>query len=161
VHGVIHLEQLAPLYGESRRRLRILKMREVAFRGGFHDYVIRPGGVVVYPRLIAADHHVAFEASSVSSGNRERDRLLGGGLDRATTTLLLGPAGAGKSTVATQIVVAALRRGEKAAMFLFDEDRRTLYERSASIGLPLEKHVEAGRLYLQQIEPAELSPGEL
>lgn len=160
VHGVIQLEQLAPLYGETRRRLRVLKMREVQFRGGHHDYVIRKGGVVVFPRLVANDHRVAFEAASISSGNAELDRMLGGGLDRATTTLLLGPAGAGKSTVATQIAVAALRRGEKAAMFLFDEDRRTLFERSASVRMPLEPHIEAGRLYLQQVEPAELSPGE-
>ncbi len=161
VHGVIHLEQLAPLYGETRRRLRVLKMREVAFRGGYHDYVIRPGGVVVFPRLIAADHHIAFQAAAVPSGNAELDQLLGGGLDRGTTTLFLGPAGAGKSTVATQIAGAALRRGEKAAMFLFDEDRRTLLERSASVRMPLEGHIEAGRLSIQQIEPAELSPGEL
>ena len=161
VHGVVQLEQLAPLYGETRRRLRILKMREVAFRGGHHDYVIRPGGVVVFPRLIANDHQVAFEAAAISSGNAELDRMLGGGLDRASTTLFLGPAGAGKSTVATQIAVAALQRGEKAAMFLFDEDRRTLIERSVSVNMPLERHIDAGRLYLQQVEPAELSPGEL
>src|SRR5262249_52764009 len=124
------------------------------------DYVIRPGGVVVFPRLVACDHPVAFEPSSISTGSAELDRLLGGGLDRGTTTLFLGPAGAGKSTVATQIVVAALERGEKAAMFLFDEGRRTLLERSASVGLPLEGYLEAGRLFLQPIEPAELAPGE-
>jgi circadian clock protein KaiC len=120
VHGVVVMEQLAPLYGAERRRLRVVKMREVAFRGGFHDMVIRTGGIVVYPRLVAADHHEPFQTEPVKSGLAELDALLGGGLDRGTSALLTGPTGSGKSTIAVQYTVAAALRGESTAYFTFD-----------------------------------------
>lgn len=160
VHGVIVMEQLAPLYGAERRRLRVVKMREVAFRGGYHDMVIRRGGVVVYPRLVAADHHEAFQTEPIKSGVPQLDTLLGGGLDRGTSVLVTGPTGSGKSTVALQYTVTSASRGERAAYFTFDEGLSTLRGRAKDLGLALDEHVESGRVLLQQIDPAELSPGE-
>jgi len=160
VHGVIAMEQLAPLYGAERRRLRVVKMREVSFRGGYHDMVIRKGGVIVYPRLVAADHHEPFQTEPVKSGVKELDSLLGGGLDRGTSVLLSGPTGSGKSTIALQYSVAAAMRGESVAYFTFDEGLATLRGRAKSLSLSLDEHVESGRVTLQQIDPAELSPGE-
>jgi circadian clock protein KaiC len=160
VHGVIAMEQLAPLYGAERRRLRVVKMREVAFRGGYHDMVIRKGGVVVFPRLVAADHHGAVQAEPVNSGVPELDTLLGGGLDRGTSVLLSGPTGSGKSTIALQYAVSAAARGEAVAYFTFDEGMATLRGRAKTLGLALDEHVENGLVWLQQIDPAELSPGE-
>jgi len=160
VHGVVVMEQLAPLYGAERRRLRVVKMREVAFRGGYHDMVIRKGGVVVYPRLVAADHHEEFQTEPVKSGVKELDTLLGGGLERGTSVLLAGPTGSGKSTIALQYTVAAAKRGESVAYFTFDEGLATLQGRANNLNLALDEHVKAGRVSLQQIDPAELSPGE-
>jgi circadian clock protein KaiC len=160
VHGVVEMEQLSPLYGAERRRLRIVKLREVKFRGGYHDFIISTGGIHAFPRLIAAEHHSTFTESSASAGRTELDALLGGGLDRGTSTLLMGPAGTGKSAMATSFVVAAAGRGEQVATFIFDEGKRTLLMRSRALGMPLEPHVEAGRVTIQQIDPAELSPGE-
>jgi circadian clock protein KaiC len=160
VHGVIVMEQLAPLYGAERRRLRVVKMREVAFRGGYHDMVIRKGGVVVYPRLIAADHHEPFQPEPFNSGVDELDALLGGGLDRGTSVLLTGPTGSGKSTIALQYAVYAASRGESVAYYTFDEGLGTLRGRANALGLSLDPHVESGKIWLQQIDPAELSPGE-
>jgi circadian clock protein KaiC len=160
VHGVVLLEQLAPLYGAARRRLRVVKLREVDFRGGFHDFALRRDGVVVFPRLVAAEHHESFPAQTLSSGIAEIDALLGGGLDRGTSTLLVGPSGTGKSALATQYATAAAARGEKVAMFNFEEGLGTIYGRAAAIGCDLAAHVEAGRIRLTQIDPAELSPGE-
>jgi circadian clock protein KaiC len=160
VHGVVQIEQLAPLYGAARRRLRVLKLREVEFRGGFHDMVVRKGGLVVFPRLVAAEHHRTFVAESISSGVQEIDALVGGGLDRGTSTLVMGPSGAGKSALATQFAVAAASRGENVAMFNFEEGLGTIYARAAAIGSDLAPHVESGRITLQQVDPAELSPGE-
>jgi circadian clock protein KaiC len=160
VHGVIVMEQLAPLYGAERRRLRVVKMREVAFRGGYHDMVIRKGGVVVYPRLVAADHHEVFHPEPVDSGLPALDALLGGGLDRGTSVLLTGPTGSGKSTIALQYAVSAASRGESVAYFTFDEGLGTLRGRASTLGLSLEAHLDSGRIWLQQIDPAELSPGE-
>lgn len=160
VHGVVVLEQLAPLYGAARRRLRVIKMREVEFRGGYHDMVIRKGGVIVYPRLVAAEHHGVFAAEPVKSGVAELDMLLGGGLERGTSALLVGPSGSGKSTVALQYTVASAQRGERVSYFTFDEGLATLRSRAQKLGLSLEEHIEAGRVRLQQIDPAELSPGE-
>jgi circadian clock protein KaiC len=160
VHGVIAMEQLSPLYGAERRRMRIVKMREVAFRGGYHDMVIRSGGVEVFPRLVAAEHRESFEPELMLSGVPELDKLLGGGLDRGTSTLLMGPAGTGKSSIATQYAVAAARRGEHVAYFTFDEGLDILRARASNLGMELDKHIEDKRIAIQQIDPAELSPGE-
>jgi circadian clock protein KaiC len=160
VHGVVAMEQLSPLYGAERRRLRIVKMREVAFRGGYHDMVIRKGGVEVFPRLVASEHRFPFEPSVVSSGVPELDTLLGGGLDRGTSALLMGPAGSGKSSIASQYAVAAAERGESVAYFTFDEGIDILMTRAAKLGMKLSDHITAKRIIVKQVDPAELSPGE-
>ena len=159
-HGVLSLEQLAPEYGAERRRLRVIKMRGMRYRGGHHDFTIVPGGLNVFPRLVAADHHQIYSRSAIESGVPALDALLGGGLDRGTSTLLMGPAGSGKTTLATQYAVAAAQRGERAAIFTFDETLATLIVRSESVNLPVREQIAAGRLMIQQIDPAELSPGE-
>ena len=159
-HGVISLEHLAQEYGAERRRLRVLKMRGRAFRGGFHDFLIRSGGLEVFPRLVAAEHHRPFDADPLKSGVAELDRLTGGGLHRGTSALLMGPAGAGKSTIATQYAVAAAERGERSVLFTFDESVATLIMRSQGLGIDLKKHIDAKRIRVQQVDPGELSPGE-
>jgi len=159
-HGVINLEQLAPAYGADRRRLRVSKFRGVKYRGGFHDFNIRTGGLIVYPRLVAAEHRHTQELQALSSGIDAVDELLGGGIHRGTSTLIIGPAGAGKSALATHYAVSAAKRGENAAIFAFDESRSTLFARSRSLGLDLGEHVESGRIAIQQIDPAEVPPGE-
>ena len=160
VHGVVLLEQLSMDYGAQRRRLSIPKMRGINFRGGFHDFTIVTGGLQVYPRLVAAEHHVAFAPGHTPSGNAELDKLLGGGLERGTNALLIGAAGVGKSSVALSYAVAAARRGEKAIVFAFDEGRGTLEARARTIGLDVAPHIASGRLEVRQVDPAELSPGE-
>jgi len=159
-HGVIVLEQLATQYGAERRRLRVSKMRGVPFRGGYHDLTIRTGGLDVYPRLVAAEHPPSFVERELPSGNPQLDTLLGGGLPAGTSTLLLGPAGTGKSTIATQLATAAAARGERAAMFIFDENLRTFRSRSRRLGMPVDEALDEGTITLQQIDPAELSSGE-
>jgi circadian clock protein KaiC len=159
-HGVIHLEQVTPMYGAERRRLRVGKYRGAKYRGGYHDFTIRTGGIVVFPRLVAADTRHEGKREQLASGLKNIDALLGGGLDRGTSTLIIGPAGTGKSSLATQYVSAAAERGENAAIFLFDESRATTFARSAAIGIDLPKHVKSGHLTVQQIDPAEVSPGE-
>ena len=159
-HGVISLEQAPRDYGAERRRLRVMKMRGFRFRGGYHDFTLDRGGLSVFPRLIAAEHHGAFNARPASTGNAALDTLLGGGVAAGTSTLLLGPSGIGKSTTAISCAVAALERGERATYYLFDEALGTMLTRTAALGLDLRKHIESGRLVLQQIDPAELSPGE-
>jgi circadian clock protein KaiC len=159
-HGVIRLEQLNPEYGSERRRLTVVKYRGVGFRGGYHDYVIRRGGLRVYPRLIASEHRPAHIDERIGSGLAELDTLLGGGLERGTSTLVVGAAGSGKSTLATQFVIAAARRGQRSAMFIFDESLHTLLSRSASLGLDLRGAIADGLVTVQQVDPAELSPGE-
>ena len=159
-HGVIEMEQLSPDYGVSRRRLRVLKLRGIKFREGYHDYLIETGGLRVFPRLVAAEHHSIFRRQSVSSGIKELDDLFGGGLDRGTTTLILGTAGTGKSTLALQYAAAMAKRGDPGIMFAFDETRGILLARAKSLGLDLEKHLKADLLTIQQVDPAELSPGE-
>ena len=159
-HGVVMLEQLANQYGAERRRLRVTKMRGVPFRGGFHDFSIRRGGLDVYPRLIAAEHLAEFVERDLPSGNAQLDALLGGGLPTGTSTLLLGPAGTGKSTVATQFAISAASQGERAAMFIFDESIATFRSRSRKLGLPVDGLLHENLLSLQQIDPAELSSGE-
>jgi circadian clock protein KaiC len=159
-HGVISLEQLAPTYGTDRRRVRVGKLRGSGFRGGYHDFVVSEGGLRVFPRLVAAEHRQSFSAEPTSSGVAAIDALLGGGLDRGTSTLILGPTGAGKSALATQCVAAAAARGEPGALFTFDENLGTLLYRAKALGLDLATHVEQGTVLLQQVDPAELSPGE-
>jgi circadian clock protein KaiC len=160
VHGVIRLETLTISYGAERRRMRVFKMRGRAFRGGFHDYVIRKGGVRIFPRLVAAEHNLGFEEQEpVKSGVAELDRLLAGGLDRGTSTLIMGPAGCGKSTLALQYVCAALDRDEKALFISFDETRRNFFKRAE--GLHIELKDNGKNFTFQQVDPAEQSPGEL
>jgi circadian clock protein KaiC len=159
-HGVITLEQLALDYGSERRRLRVVKMRGKSFRGGYHDFTIVKGAVAIYPRLVAAEHHTPFAGELIKSGIAELDALVGGGMDRGTSTLLIGGAGVGKSSIAQSYAVAAAARGESAAIFAFDEGLGTLFARAAGLGMPLREHVDAGRIRVQQIDPAEMSPGE-
>ncbi|MCA6104399.1 MULTISPECIES: ATPase domain-containing protein [Bradyrhizobium] len=159
-HGVVMLEQLALEYGAERRRLRVIKMRGIRFRGGFHDFTIEKGGVRIFPRLVAAEHHRPFFGEFTLSGNSELDQLLGGGLERGTNALLIGAAGVGKSSLALTYAIAAVKRGEHAVFFAFDEGRGTIEARAKTLGLPLERYIESGNLRFQQIDPAELSPGE-
>jgi circadian clock protein KaiC len=160
VHGVIHLEQLAPDYGSERRRLRVLKYRGQAFRGGYHDFMIKTGGVAVFPRLRALEHRSGFERKVLASGIREFDDLLGGGIARGSSTLLIGPAGTGKSLFALQFVEAAIKRGERAAIFVFDEELGLLFDRTKQMGIDLQSLREKGLLHIEQLDAAELSPGE-
>jgi circadian clock protein KaiC len=159
-HGVLRLEQLNPEYGAERRRLMVVKYRGVGFRGGYHDYTIRRGGIEVFPRLVAGEHRPAAADEKLSSGLPEVDSLLGGGIDAGTSTLIVGAAGSGKSTLAAQFVWAAAERGQKAALFIFDEGVKTLLIRTAALGMDLRKHVAAKTVTIQQVDPAELSPGE-
>lgn len=159
-HGVITLEQAAQEYGSERRRLRVVKMRGVKYRGGFHDFAIQTGGVAVYPRLVAAEHHRVFSDALVSTGVDVMDTMLGGGISPGTNTLLNGPSGIGKTTTAIRAGLAAIERGEKAAYFLFDEGIGTLLSRARAMGMDLQPHIDRGDLNLVQIDPAEVSPGE-
>lgn len=159
-HGVVMLEQLAIDYGAERRRLRVIKMRGMQFRGGYHDFIIEAGGLKIFPRLIAAEHHTPFAGACTSSGNAELDQLLGGGLERGTNALLIGAAGVGKSSLALTYAIAAAARGEHAALFAFDEGRGTFEARARSLGLALDSYMAAGLIRFQQVDPAELSPGE-
>lgn len=159
-HGVVMLEQLAIDYGAERRRLRVIKMRGIQFRGGFHDFNIEAGGLKIFPRLIAAEHHTPFAGEFTPSGNAELDKLLGGGLERGTNALLIGAAGVGKSSVALIYAIAAAERGERAVLFAFDEGRGTFEARARSLGLPLDRYIASDLIHFQQIDPAELSPGE-
>jgi len=159
-HGVVLLEQLAIEYGAERRRVRVVKMRGIEFRGGFHDMKIRKGGLDIYPRLIAAEHHANFVGDPTPSGNADLDNLLGGGLERGTNALLIGSAGVGKSSIALHYAIAAGQRGERAAFFAFDEGRGTLEARARSLGLELDQALDSGLILFQQIDPAEMSPGE-
>jgi len=159
-HGVLSLQQQPPEYGGDRRRLRVVKMRGIRYQTGFHDFEIVTGGLEVYPRLIASDHHKAFERDTVSSDLPSLDSMLGGGLDRGTSTLLMGPAGTGKSVIAAQYACAAARRGEKVAIFGFDELRRITLARADHLGMNMSELVERGMITVQQIDPAEMGPGK-
>jgi len=159
-HGVITLEQSAMKFGTERRTLRVVKMRGTKFRGGYHDFVLDTGGLSVFPRLVAAEHQGEFRDEVASTDVAELDALLGGGLVRGTNTLLLGPAGVGKTSTSVRCVLAALERGENAAYFLFDEGFGTLLSRAEHLGMDLRPHLVAERLTVRQVDPAELSPGE-
>ncbi len=158
--GIIVLEQLHPAYGSERRRLCVVKLRGTTYRGGFHDFAIRKDGLDVFPRPIALLDRKTSERGTLGSGIAGLDTLLGGGIQRGTATLVSGPPGTGKSSLAIQIVAAAAERGESAAVFLFDESPTTLLMRARGLGVPLEENVDAGRVRLRQVDPAELAPGE-
>jgi circadian clock protein KaiC len=159
-HGVISLDNVTHDYGGERRRLRIAKMRGIRFREGFHDMTLKTGGIEVYPRLIAAEHHTDYSSSALSTGTGGLDALLGGGLVPGTNTLIVGPSGVGKTTTVASCLLAALERGEPCTYYLFDETRMTLLRRSTNLGIDLRPHLDSGLLTLRQIDPAEIAPGE-
>jgi len=159
-HGVVRLEELAPEYGAERRRVRVVKYRGRRFRGGYHDFTIKTGGLEVYPRLVSSEHRMEFDRTPLPSGVQGLDDLLGGGLERGSSCLILGPAGTGKSLLTVNFVVSAIARGEKAALFLFDEEMGLLIDRTRDLGIDLAALVDSGNLILHQIDAAELSPGE-
>jgi len=159
-HGVLTMEQLHPNFGVERRRLRVLKLRGVPYRGGYHDFIIQTGGLAVFPRLVASEHRAPTQEALFATGVGELDALLGGGLSRGTSTLVMGPAGSGKSSFATLYAVRAAERGERVALFVFDEGKETLLTRSRSLGMPLDASIASGQLTVQQVDPAELSPGQ-
>lgn len=159
-HGVITLEQSVKEYGAERRRVRVVKYRGIAFRGGMHDYDIQYGGLCVYPRLVAAESRVMEKREQLKSGLTALDALLGGGLEEGTSTLIAGPPGTGKSSLAAQFVAAAAERGQSSAMFLFEEAANNLLNRADGLGMRVREPYDKGLLSIQQIDPAELSPGE-
>lgn len=160
-HGVLCLSSEAPEYGVARRQLTVLKIRGSQFREGHHDLILRRGGMVVFPRLVAGEHHREFAREDFPSGIAELDSLLGGGLGRGTSSMFMGPPGTGKSTVALRFAVSAAERGEKAILFIFDETMETLRNRAAQLGLDMDEHLRSGLIAIQQVDPAEISPGEL
>jgi len=159
-HGVIQLEELAPDYGGERRRLRVAKYRGQGFRGGFHDFTIGHGGVQVFPRLVSSEHRRRFDRKQISSALPELDAMLGGGIEQGSSTLVIGPAGTGKSTFAFQFIDAAVKRGEHAALFVFDEELNLLFDRTNLMGFKFEAMRKDGLLHIEQVDAAELSPGE-
>jgi circadian clock protein KaiC len=159
-HGVISLQHTDSEYGAERRIVRVMKYRGMAFRRGPHDYSIITGGIVVYPRIVAAESRELTERSQVASGIKEFDALLGGGIEEGSSTLISGPPGTGKSSLAVQFVKAVTKQGERAAMFLFEESFNTLLNRCKDIGLDLREPYKSGLLTVHQIDPAEMSPGE-
>ena len=160
-HGVISLEVLQRNYGITRRRLEVLKVRASSFREGYHDYVIVKGGMLVFPRLVSGEHRgMKVEPEDLPSGVAELDGLFNGGVQRGTSTLVAGPTGCGKSTLCTQFALSAAQRGEKSAFFTFDETHQSFTVRSRGLGMDLDRYLEDGTIYLEQVDPAELSPGE-
>ncbi len=159
-HGVLSLERLTLDFGAARRRMQVQKLRGVDFIAGYHDLALCRGGMRIYPRLVASEHHSPFVGEPILSGVPGIDALLGGGPLRGTSTLLTGPAGSGKTNVALQYVAAACQRGERCCIFEFDERTGTLLTRARALGLDLQPHLDSGLLELQQMDPAELSPGE-
>lgn len=159
-HGVIEMNRLPTEYGAERRRVRVVKLRGLSFMGGYHDYTIETGGLAIYPRISIADRPSPFDSRAASSGIAELDALLGGGLDRGTSTLLTGPAGTGKSTLAMSLVDAAAKRGERSSLFAFEENIFNLIRRVKAIGMDFESHLASGAVTHQSFVPAELSPGE-
>jgi circadian clock protein KaiC len=159
-HGVIGLEMFAPDYGPERRRIRIVKLRGVNFHAGYHDYVMHRGGLDVFPRLVAADYAEPRVNEESSTGVDELDQLLGGGITRGTSNLFIGPAGVGKSTIAAQVAAAGACRGERAAIFTFDENRFTFIQRCDALGMEFSKHIESDTIRLEQVDPGALTPGQ-
>jgi circadian clock protein KaiC len=159
-HSVIHLDQLAPIYGAERRRLRVAKCRGQSFRGGYHDFTIEKGGVVVYPRLVAAEQRKDYTGHALLSGVPALDALVGGSLPVGSSTLVIGPSGTGKTLILIQYLKAAVERGERAAMFVFDEELGLLLARAKGLGVDLTGMRDSGKLFIEQMDAAELSPGE-
>ena len=159
-HGVITLEQSHRGYGAERRRLRVLKYRGMQFRGGYHDFIIQTGGLRVFPRLVAAEHRHATSRELLSSGVPQLDSLMGGGIECGTSTLIVGAAGSGKSTIATQFATNTAASGKRAAMFVFDESVETLIKRAKGLGIEVDEQIVSGRLLVQPVDPAEMSPGQ-
>jgi circadian clock protein KaiC len=159
-HGVVRLEQLTPEYGAERRRLRVLKYRGQPFRGGYHDFNIKTGGVEVFPRLVAAESRSRIKSMVLTSGIKELDKLLGGGIESGSSTLIIGPAGTGKSLMVLQFAAAAVQRGEHVALFIFDEELGLLFSRAKAMGIDLQALCDGGNLLIEQMDAAEVSPGE-
>ena len=159
-HGVIRVQQMAPEFGSERRRLRIVKYRGQKYRGGFHDMTIETGGINVFPRLVAAEHRTDFTRVAIPTGIAPFDKLLGGGVHAGSGTLILGPAGTGKSLIAITFALAAIRRGEKAALFVFDEELGLLFDRMRGLNIDLQGARARGELVIEQIDSAEMAPGE-
>jgi circadian clock protein KaiC len=160
-HGVLCLQRSSPDYGISRRQLSIQKLRGVKFCEGNHDLIIQKGGLRIFPRLVAANHHVKFERESFPSGIKKLDALLGGGLDRGTSNMLMGPPGTGKSTLAIKFAIAAAQRREKVLFFIFDETLGTMTNRARKLGMDIEPYCKSHMIQVEQIDPAEIAPGEL
>jgi circadian clock protein KaiC len=160
-HGIISLEQRALDYGAERRRLLVRKVRGTRYRGGYHDFIIQTGGLAVFPRLLAGEHHRKFAAENVSSGVKGMDALLGGGLGRGTSNLFTGPPGSGKSTLALSYAIASAERKEKVLIFTFDESLNVMFQRASGLNLGLKKFIDNGMIKAVKIHPAEISPGEL
>ena len=161
VHGVISMSRVPREYGKTMRRIEVTKLRGCAFREGYHDYIIRSGGVVVFPRLVAAEYDGPQEDKSAArSGIRELDALAGGGLDRGTSTLLIGPAGCGKTTIALRWLTTAAERDESVVAFIFEETVGTLMNRAKGLGMDLAPLIDSGRVRIEHLDPAEVSPGE-
>jgi circadian clock protein KaiC len=159
-HGVIRLEEIPPEYGAERRRMRVIKYRGRRFRGGFHDFTIVTGGVQVFPRLVSAEHKAIYSRDVLRTESGELDALLGGGIERGSSVLVIGPAGTGKSLLALTFIQGAASRGERAAMFVFDEELAILFERAKGLSIDLQAMVDAGHLVIEQIDAAALTPGE-
>src|SRR6476469_4898422 len=159
-HAVVRLEELIPDYGSERRRLRVMKYRGQSFRSGYHDFIIKTGGLQIFPRLVAAEHRKRMKSSVLVSDIPELDQLLGGGIESGSSTLIIGPAGTGKSLIAMTMAVAAVKRGERAALFIFDEELGLLFTRSKGMGIDLEAMRDDGKLFIEQVDAAEISPGE-
>jgi circadian clock protein KaiC len=159
-HGVFRMEREAREYGSTRRQLHVIKMRGVRFQDGRHDFVIKSGGLELYPRLSTSGSAVVEDHRAVESGSVEMDTLLGGGLDRGSSTLLIGPAGCGKTTLCSQYLISALKRGEQAVCYQFEETQQTFLHRSNGFGMDFEPYIASGKFQLIQVDIAELSPGE-
>lgn len=159
-HGVIRLEEMSPEYGADRRRLRVMKYRARRYRGGYHDFSILTGGVRVFPRLVSAEHKTRFVRDVLKSDSSELDALLGGGIERGSSVLVLGPAGTGKSLLGLTFIEGAISRGESAGLFVFDEELGLLFDRAKKLGIELQAMVDEGKLFVEQVDAAELSPGE-
>ena len=159
-HAVIRLEELSPHYGPERRRLRVIKYRGQKYRGGYHDFAIRTGGVSVFPRLVSSEHRRAFNRDVLKTNSQELNNLLGGGMERGSSALIIGPSGTGKSLLALSFAAWAVERGERVAAFIFDEELGLLFSRAKGLGIDLEGMHQSGSLIIEQIDAAELSPGE-
>lgn len=160
-HGVVRMDRVAREYGRTRRQIEVVKLRGTPYLEGYHDYRIVTGGVIVFPRLVAADSRGERHFETVSSGIVELDALTGGGLERGTSTLLVGPAGCGKTTIAVRWMFCAAERGENCAIFTFEEGSQTLMARAQGLGMDLRPHITSGRIGIERVDPAEMSPGEL